>query len=142
MRLAVFDTNVVISAGIRPDRAPARLMMDYVLEGTVQLAICPAIAREYRTVARRRKLKQFGFPPLWLEFLIEESMHLADPAPWPRRGPDPADLLFLALAGDAGAWLVTGNSKHFPDEIREEVSVVSPADYLARLSRSATESGR
>jgi hypothetical protein len=40
---------------------------------------------------------------------------------------------FLALAHAAGAWLVTGNLKHFPVAVRNGVTVISPAEYLGRL---------
>ncbi len=128
MRLAVLDTNVVVSAGIQPGGAPAKLMMDWVLEGEVQAVTCKSIVAEYREVVRRAKFRQYGFPPLWLEFLIEESMRLAEPGPWPHTCPDPKDASFLALAHVAGAWLVTGNRKHFPKSICRGVNVLSPAD--------------
>ena len=134
MRLAVLDTNVIVSAGIQPGGAPAKLLMDWVLEGEVQVVTCKSIVAEYREVVRRAKFRQYGFPPLWLEFLIEESMRLAEPGPWPHTCPDPKDAPFLALAHVAGAWLVTGNRKHFPKSIRSGVTVLSPADYLAQLS--------
>jgi predicted nucleic acid-binding protein len=59
MRLAVLDINVVVSAGIKPEGAPARLMMDWVLEGQVQVVTSPWIVSEYREVVRRAR-----FPPL------------------------------------------------------------------------------
>ena len=133
MRLVVLDTNVIVSVGIKPDGAPAKLVMDWVLEGQVQLVTSPRIIEEYRAIVERPKFHRFGFPPLWLEFLIEESMRLPDPVKWPHRGPDPNDLPFLALAHDAGAWLVTGNLRHFPQGLREGVTVLSPADYLRHL---------
>ncbi|MGD0547132.1 MAG: hypothetical protein ABR991_04815 [Terracidiphilus sp.] len=40
----------------------------------------------------------------------------------------------MALALAAGAWLVTGNLKHFPETARKGVRVLSPAGYLAHLS--------
>jgi putative PIN family toxin of toxin-antitoxin system len=134
MRLAVLDTNVIVSAGIQPAGAPAKLLMDWVLEGALQLVTCNSIVAEYREVVRRPKFRPYGFPPLWLEFLIEESLRLDEPAPWPHTCPDPKDAPFLALAQVAGAWLVTGNLKHFPKSIRSGVSVLSPADYLAHLA--------
>jgi hypothetical protein len=91
--------------------------MDWVLEGQVQVVTSPLIIEEYRAIVKRPKFHRFGFPPLWLEFLIEESMRLPDAVEWPHRGPDPKDLPFLAH--DAGAWLVTGNPRHFPQELRE-----------------------
>jgi hypothetical protein len=38
------------------------------------------------------------------------------------------------LVHSAGAWLVTGNLKHFPEVIREGVTVIAPADFLAHLN--------
>jgi uncharacterized protein len=133
MRLAVFDTNVIVSAAIRREGAPAKLVMDWVLEGQLQLVTSPGIVAEYREVVRREKFYRYGFPPLWLEFIIEESLSLPDPRAWPHRIPDPKDSAFLALAHAAGAWLVTGNLKHFPEAARNGVRVLPPAAYLAHL---------
>jgi putative PIN family toxin of toxin-antitoxin system len=136
VRLVVLDTNIIVSAGIRPEGAPAKLVMDWVLEGQVQLLTSPWIVEEYRAVVERPKFHRFGFPPLWLEFLIEESMRLPNPAHWPYAGPDPKDIPFLALAHSAGAWLVTGNLRHFLEETRGGVTVISPTDYLAYLMKN------
>jgi uncharacterized protein len=133
MRLVVLDTNVVISAGIRPGGPPATLVMDWVLEAQVQVVTCPWIVEEYRQVARRKKFA--GFPPVWLEFLIEESLCLPDPEAWPHAIPDPKDATFIALARAAGAWLVAGNLKHFPEKSRAKVTVLSPGDYLRVLEK-------
>jgi uncharacterized protein len=84
VRLAVLDTNIIVSAGIRGEGAPAKLVMDWVLDGQVQLVTSPLIVEEYRAIARRPKFHRFGVPPLWLELLIEESMYLSDPVRWPR----------------------------------------------------------
>ncbi|HTF70082.1 MAG TPA: hypothetical protein VK638_46130 [Edaphobacter sp.] len=35
MRLAVLDTNIIVSAAIKPGSAPAQLVMDWVLEGQI-----------------------------------------------------------------------------------------------------------
>jgi putative PIN family toxin of toxin-antitoxin system len=137
MRLAVFDTNIIVSAGIKREGAPATLVMDWVLDGQVQVVTCPSIADEYREVVRRAKFLRYRFPPLWLEFLIAESMQLPDPANWPDPLPDSKDAPFLALAHSTGAWLVTGNLRHFPKEACSGVTVLSPADYLQHLRRRA-----
>jgi len=92
---------------------------------------------EYREVVRRTKFFRYGFPPIWLEFLIEESLRLPDAEAWPHSGPDPTDLPFLALARASGAWLVTGNLTHFPEPIRSGVTVLSPAEYLAHLTEGS-----
>lgn len=133
MRLVVLDTNVIVSAGIKPEGAPAQILMDWVLEGLVQVVASPVVVAEYREVVRRAKFERYGFPPLWLEFVIEESLRLGDPEPWMLDCPDPKDAPFLALAHASGAWLVTGNMKHFPEEARGGVRVLSPADFLGHL---------
>ena len=133
MRLVVLDTNVIVSAAIKPGSAPATLVMDWVLEGQVQAVTSPWIVDEYREVAQRAKFRRYGFPPRWLEFLIEESLRLPDPMAWSIPGPDPKDMPFLALAHEAGAWLVTGNLKHFPETVRNGVTVLSPSEYLTHL---------
>jgi uncharacterized protein len=133
MRLVVLDTNIIVSAGIKPGNAPAKLVMDWVLEGQIQVVTSPWGVSEYREVVRRTKFRRYGFPPDWLEFLIEESLRLPDPATWAKRGPDPKDMPFLALAHMAGAWLVTGNLKHFPETVRNGVTVLSPSEYLTHL---------
>jgi putative PIN family toxin of toxin-antitoxin system len=134
MRLVVLDTNVIVSAGIKPVGAPAKIVMDWVLEGLVQTVTCPWIVAEYREVVRREKFSRYGFPPLWLEFLIEESLRLPDPPNWPHPAPDPKDTPFLALAHASGAWLVTGNLRHFPEGERYGVRVLGPGEYLGRLN--------
>jgi putative PIN family toxin of toxin-antitoxin system len=138
MILAVFDTNIIISAGINPGGVPAKLIFDWVLKGNVQLVTSPAVVAEYREIVRRPRFRRYGFPPFWLETLIEESLWLQDPEPWKRPCPDPDDAPFLALAHAAGAWLVTGNLKHFPESVQNGVKVLSPADYLAHLVGAAS----
>ena len=133
MRLVVLDTNVIVSAGITPAGAPAMLVFDWVLSGKVNVATSPLVVAEYREVVRRPRFQKYGFPPRWLEFLIDESLSLADPESSQQSSPDPKDTPFLALANAAGAWLVTGNLKHFPEAVRNGVTVLSPADYLAHL---------
>ena len=133
MRLAVLDTNEIVSAGITSAGAPAKLIFDWVFKGHVQVAASPAVVAEHREVVRRLKFRRYGFPPLWLEFLIEESLWLEDLEPWLQPGPAPKNEPFLALAHAAGAWLVTGNPKHFPENVRNGVTVLSGADYLAHL---------
>ena len=136
MRLIVLDTNVVISAGIGRPGPPATIMDDWVLDGRVQVITCPCILGEYRDVAGRASLRRYGFPPRWLDTMIADSLQLPDPPEWPHPLPDRRDAPFLALAKAAGAWLVTGNLKHFPKTARNGVTVLPPADYLSHLIES------
>jgi uncharacterized protein len=135
MRLIVLDTNVIVSAGIGRHGPPAKIMDEWVLEGLVQVITCPQILREYRDVVSRDKLQRYGFPPQWLEVVIRNSLQLPNPPVWPYSIPDPEDAPFLGLAKASGAWLVTGNVKHFPRKARNGVNVLSPTEYLAHLEK-------
>jgi putative PIN family toxin of toxin-antitoxin system len=133
MNVVVLDTNVLISAGINPGGTPAKLIFDWVLKEYVKAVVSPQVLVEYREVVQYQKFDKYKFPPPWMETLIEESLWFENPGPWTYPCPDPTDAPFLALAHAAGAWLVTGNLKHFPEDARHGVTVLSPADYLAHL---------
>ncbi len=133
MRLIVLDTNVIVSARINSEGPPSEIV-NLVLDGQIQIVTCPSVSAEYREVTARAKFHAYDFPPAWLETLIRTSLSLSDPDPLPISCPDPKDMPFLALARAAGAWLVTGNLKHFPEHLRNGVTVVTPSEYLARLS--------
>ena len=133
MQKIVLDTNVLVSAGIKKNSIPYKLVMDYALRGHVQIMTCRSVLAEYRNVLGRSKFADYDFPPKWLERLIQISQQLPEPPRWPHPLPDPTDAPFLALAHASGAWLVTGNLKHFPEPSRGGVHVLSPDRYLARL---------
>ncbi len=136
MRAAVFDTNVIVSAGLKRSGVPARLVYEWVFTEKISLATCPSVIAEYHEVTSRPKFARYGFPPNWLEYLIATSLQLPDPPCWPYDVPDPKDAVFLALARASGAWLVTGNVKHYPKSARHGVTVIEPAEYLERLGGS------
>ncbi len=133
MRLIVLDTNVIVSAGIKRNGFPARIIQNAIQEASIQIAVSPSIVAEYRRVSRYSKFAQFDFPPVWLEFLIESALRFSDGASWPHALPDPDDACFLSLAKTTGAWLITGNLKHYPSESRAGVVVHTPAEYVAAL---------
>lgn len=137
MRLTVLDTNVIVSAGIKPRSYPAQILQAVIQQATIQLAVSPSIAAEYRRVCRYSKFTQYGFPPQWLEFLIENALKFPDGAPWPHPLPDPEDASFLSLADATGAWLITGNLKHYPLKSRGGVVVRTPAKYVATLDQQS-----
>jgi predicted nucleic acid-binding protein len=133
MRLAVFETNVIVSAAFEPQGAPSRLVRDWVLLGHVHIVTSPAILTEYRDVMCRPKFSRHGFPPAWLDLLVEESLQLPHPPDWPHNLPDRDDSPFLSVAHKARACLVTGNMKHFPETVRNGVEVIRPVEYLTFL---------
>lgn len=126
----VLDTNVVVSGVLTP-HGPCASLLSSVLNGTAELVLDARVFDEYREVLARPK---FGLPQGAVKALLQ-GLHatsdwvLAPPLP-PDLLPDPDDLPFLELALAAGAILVTGNLKHFPDNSRRGATVLDPAQAL------------
>ncbi|HEX9591821.1 MAG TPA: putative toxin-antitoxin system toxin component, PIN family [bacterium] len=129
----VLDTNVLVSALLNPHGIPAKVLRA-VLVGRVQLAYDFRILSEYREVLRRPKFP-FGDDQIGtLLDLFEKEGVCVTAAPLGRALPDTDDAPFLevAVAGKVDA-LVTGNPRHFPEDVTAPVAVLSPRELLARL---------
>ncbi|MBI2115773.1 MAG: putative toxin-antitoxin system toxin component, PIN family [candidate division NC10 bacterium] len=110
----VYDTNVVVSAALKPGNLPASLVA-LAIAKKVKLFLSPAILKEYTDVLKRPK---FGLAPATIEaFLCDLRKAGVSVRPSRRvsRAPDEPDNRFLECASAARAdYLVTGNKKHFP----------------------------
>jgi putative PIN family toxin of toxin-antitoxin system len=126
----VLDTNVLVSALLRSQSLPARVL-DLVLARQVTLALDRRIFAEYREVLYR---PEFAFPAAQVKDLLEFVQRLSEwiqTVPLPIRLPDPDDVMFIEVAASALAnAVVTGNLKHFPADQRHGVSVFSPRQWL------------
>ncbi len=130
---AVIDTNVIVSALLssKDDSATVQVL-GRVICGAVIPVYSNAITKEYREVLSRKK---FGFSGETVEYLlsaIEKYGILVDPSPSGVTLPDMKDLPFYEVVlekRDENAYLVTGNSKHFP----EKSFIVTPRELLAIL---------
>ena len=129
---AVLDTNVVVSAALKPHSLPAAI----VSAATAQLftlCLSDAIRDEYQHVLSRGK---FGFPlPLVSRFLAELEATARKVTPTERLAitRDSEDNKFLECAVEVNAsHLVTGNTRHFPYQFRT-VRVVTPREFFALL---------
>lgn len=134
MILVVLDTNILVSAGISAG-GDCDCILQAALRGEIHLLVSPGIVDEYLDVLHRSKFTRYDFPPAWLQRLIQTVKHLpSDPLDLPEI-PDPEDALFLAVARQAGV-LVTGNLKHFPEESRAGVRVITPRAFVEELGTS------
>lgn len=129
----VLDTNVFVSALLKPASAPARLVEHLLSEEVITVLVDRRILEEYREVLSRKK---FGFEPTLLKDFLDAleavAIFVEDP-PVIVDTATPADdrpFLEVAIAGDADA-LVTGNKKHFPDT--GDIEVMSPGDLVRLL---------
>ncbi len=132
-RLIVLDTNVLVSAAIKEESNPA-FILTQILGRKINILVCPNILEEYHAVLKRPKFKKFNFPPPWFEEMLAHGIYLEqDPRPWPFQGPDQTDLVFLSLASQHNACLVTGNMADYPEKMRANTKVITPAQYVAWL---------
>jgi putative PIN family toxin of toxin-antitoxin system len=126
----VLDTNVIVSGLLSPFGAPGEIVR-MTASGILELCYDARILSEYQNVLVREK---FSFDQVDVEDLCEQIKacgHVATGKPLAERLPHSDDEPFLevALGGDA-QYLITGNLKHYPTGKREDMPVVSPAEFV------------
>ena len=123
----VLDTNVIVSAFLSPRGKPASILQ-LVLGHDIDICFNTAILAEYEQVISRPKftgkIHQASlqrFFALMYDFGINTIC-----APSFMSLPDETDRVFYDVAKAAGAILITGNKKHYPDE----PFIMAPTDFL------------
>lgn len=132
---AVIDTNVLVSALLKWDSVPGKIL-EHTLVGDIIPVLHSDIISEYQEVLKREK---FGFDAADVEILLD-GLNLRglffDAAEITEHIQDRDDAIFYAVTMDAkengDAYLITGNKKHFP--IRP--FVVTPREMLDLLEGS------
>lgn len=130
MFYAVFDTNVLVSALLSThDDAATVQVVARMLGGEVTPLYSDDVFQEYEEVLCRPK---FHFSPTLVDGLLS-AIHgfgiRVEPSPTEETLPDMKDLPFYEVVmekQDDGAYLITGNTKHFP----QKRFVVTPAEFL------------
>lgn len=120
MCLAVIDTNVLVSAMLSKNNDSATVqVVGKVFSGEITPVFSSEILKEYREVLSRKK---FNFAHETVDYFLSAVEHfgiLVDPSPTGEILPDMKDLPFYEVVMDKkdnGAYLVTGNLKHFPEK--------------------------
>lgn len=130
----VIDTNIVISAALKPDGLQRTVLL-LAITKPARLYVSEAIVAEYREVLARPELKIRKGLRQQLLALIKNQAQIAKPARSLQVAKDPDDDKFLECADAARAdYLVTGNQRHFPKfwkktkviTSREFISIVAP----------------
>lgn len=86
---------------------------------------------EYREVLPRPKFPISEAEADMILEQIEAAGHLMATSPLPRNLPDPDDEPFLEVALAGGAeYLVTGNLRHYPEDCRRGMRIVSPGEFV------------
>ena len=125
--LAVFDTNVLVSYFWTSKKTTAvQVAVDKILAHKVTPVYSHSIMEEYAEVLNRAV---FNFPRhkvrTFLKFIRENGLYV-DPLPTTVSFTDTSDKCFYEAAVASGAWLVTGNKRHYPTES----FIVSPREWL------------
>ena len=126
----VLDTNVLVSGFLNPYGVPGEIT-HMILSGTLNLCYDARILWEYRRVLLR---PEFSFNRNNVDALLDEvesSGYLVVPVPLSTGLLDKSDEPFLEVALAGGAeYLVTGNIRHFPEDRRRGMKVVSPGEFV------------
>jgi putative PIN family toxin of toxin-antitoxin system len=110
----VLDTNVVVSAILKPDGLE-RASLVFAVTAPARLYVSPDILGEYERVLRRPRLKLSSSRIAELLGLLKSRTVAVTPSRRLQVTPDPDDNIFLECAEEARAdYLVTGNKRHFP----------------------------
>jgi putative PIN family toxin of toxin-antitoxin system len=125
MQRVVLDTNILVSALLKPASKPAEIIRA-VASQKILVFYSQAIFTEYEAVLSRTK---FGFAVADISDLLRlfwQHGVLLKPNSGSRLFPDESDRVFYDTARAAGAYLVTGNVKHYP----KADFIVTPAAFL------------
>lgn len=125
----VIDTNVVVSAALKPD-GPQRTILILALTKPARLYVSGAILEEYREVLSRPRLKiSRGLQRQTLD-LIRDRAKVVAPERRLDVARDPDDNIFVECADAARAdYLLTGNPRHFP-RFWKSTKIVTPREFM------------
>ena len=125
----VLDTNIVVSAAIKPDGLQRTVLL-LALTRPARLYVTEPILSEYRAVLSRRELDiRKGLRQQLLQ-RIEDGAYAVSPSRKICAAGDPDDDIFLECADAARAdYLVTGNLCHFP-RFWKQTKIVSSREFV------------
>ena len=122
----VLDTNILVSSLLTS--GPPAAIIDLVADSRIIPYYSDFILQEYWDVLSREK---FGFSPIQVTRLIHDiarcGLAIELKQPGKEKMIDEDDRIFYETAVEAQAYLVTGNTRHFP----KHSFIVSPARFLA-----------
>ena len=127
--LVVFDTNTFVSYLFPSQKITAvKIVVSQISTGIIIPVYSIPIMTEYEGVLHRPKF-HFSDDKIHalLDLVLKNGLYVA-PNPTPVYFADESDKCFYEAAVAAGAWLVTGNTRHFPSAD----FIVGPREWLER----------
>jgi uncharacterized protein len=134
----VLDTNVLVSAFLKPHSKPAKILR-LIVQGDIQIIVNEAILAEYYEVLARPVFKLNDKHVQAILKLIRSRGIKAPSLAKSFQLTDSGDEPFLeaAVACHADA-LITGNLKHFPKEKCQGQKVLLPSEFLNSIDNHQT----
>ena len=135
----VIDTNVVVSANL-VDEGPSAAILSLAIDKKIRMFVSAAVLAEYEEVLHRPRLK---FDPTHIEASLADIRDTAELVQ-PTRNieeimKDEPDNRFLECADAAGAeYIITGNTKHFPQVFENHQNRHAPAVFRTRRAAACT----
>jgi uncharacterized protein len=129
----VIDTNVVISAALKPEGLQRTTFL-LAITKPARLYVSAPILEEYAEVLSRPELKiRKGLRQQLLQ-LIRNRGNLVVPSRRLEVSGDPDDNRFLECADAARAdYLVTGNLRHFP-RFWKKTKIITPREFIGLVA--------
>ena len=136
MLKVVIDTNVLVSALLKPDSVP-ELILSLILEGEMVLCLSEPIATEYEEVLAREKFKKLDRQKVkaLLSRLKSQARWVSPTVRLQAAKRDPEDNKFLECAEEAD-FFITGNIKHFPPGKFKGTIILPPAQFLSVIAKA------
>ena len=128
----VIDTNVIVSALLKPESNPA-LIISSILQKHIMLCLSSEIFAEYKEVLKRSKFKKLDHAEIkrFLLKIKQNGLWVSPQMAVDVIKDDPEDNKFLDCALEAKAdFLITGNIKHFTFEMYHQIQIVNPSKFL------------
>jgi len=123
----VLDTNILVSSLLT--YGPPAVIVDLIADGIVIPFYSNPILQEYWEVLSRKK---FCFKSAQVTRLIDDIVRtgIAVEGKYSKnKKVNEEDMIFYDAAVEAGAYLITGNIRHFP----KESFIITPAQFLSSI---------
>lgn len=131
---AVIDTNVLVSGLLTPKGNEALIVLA-LHQGLMRCCFSDDILEEYAAVLARPKFAFEAEEIGALLAMVRGNGELIRPEGPPPPLPDAGDGKFLHCAQAAQAeYIVTGNKRHFPQDVCGAIRVVSAGELLDRIT--------
>ena len=128
MRKVVLDTNVLVSA-LWSKQGNPNSIVEKLFRNEIELCYTDEMIDEYDEVLRREK---FGFSKNQVDSFMQELLKngvSSDSTESTEPFSDETDRKFYDAAKTNGAVLITGNTKHYPDQ----PFILTPHEFLQTL---------